>query len=230
MDSVKYWRRLHRATISALSLAFLLSAPAGVHSQDDPGSDGGAALLERFVDEVDDLSARFVEHLYEADGELSETSTGRFLLLRPDRFVWQYETPYDYRLISDGETLWTFDVDLEQITRAPLEELEDTPAMLLSGEDGFGDRYEVRDAAPGDVRSAVAPDARWLELVPRDGYGDFLEARIAFRDGAPAALELVNNLGALTVVEFTDIEINESIDADVFAFEPPPGIDVAGDD
>lgn len=252
MDSVKFSRRLRRVTTSALLLLLSLGAGNASYSQEDPSAPGtapgntpgttpanapgsaaandAAAELERFIADVDDLSARFVETIYDADGVLEETSEGRFLLLRPDRFIWHYETPFEYQVIGDGRTLWTWDVELEQITRRPLSDLEATPATLLSGESGVGDRYAVREASPDETHSVTAGDVHWIELEPTETQGDFLSARIAFRDRAPIALELVDGLGQLTTVEFLDVEINRGLDPETFVFVPPPGIDVAGDD
>jgi len=237
MDSVKFSRRLRRVTSSTLFLAFAVVAGNASLSQEDAsaqplaaGSGDAAAEIDGFIANVADLSARFVETIYDPDGVLEDTSEGRFVLLRPDRFIWHYETPFEYQVIADGETLWTWDVELEQITRRPQSELEATPASLLSGESGVGDRYDVSDAAPDDVHLALDTEARWIALEPTGDGGDFLSARIAFSDGAPVALELVDGLGQLTTVRFLDVELNAGIDPAEFAFVPPPGIDVAGDE
>jgi outer membrane lipoprotein carrier protein len=248
MDSVKFSRRLRRVTSSAFFVALALAAvnaslsqedasaqaqapaPAAAQAQAQAQANDAAAEIDAFIADVADLSARFVETIYDPDGVLEDSSEGRFLLLRPDRFIWHYESPFEYEVVADGETLWTWDVELEQITRRPQSELEATPATLLSGESGVGDRYEVSDATPDDVQLALDADVHWISLVPSGDGGDFLSARIAFSDGAPVALELVDGLGQLTTVRFFDIEINSGLDPAEFAFVPPPGIDVAGDD
>jgi outer membrane lipoprotein carrier protein len=228
MDSVKYWPRLRRATNSVFLPLFTTALTAGAawpqtDSEDAPEV-AAQTLLEQFVAEVDDLSARFEQSVYDADGELTgESSAGTFALLRPDRFRWDYATPFEYQVVADGEYLWEYDVDLEQATRAPLSELATSPAMLLSGEGTVGDNYDVRDMPSADGE-------RWIELVPIEGESDFMSIEIAFRDGLPRALELVDGLGQTTRIAFEDIRINSGLEAKAFEFDPPRGVNVVGAD
>ena len=178
-------------------------------------------FVERFVAEVEDLTARFEQSVFDADEFLVETSSGRFQLLRPDRFAWYYELPYELIVIADGESLWMYDVELEQVTVAPLSDLATSPAMLLSGEGSVGETYTVSDFGADDAR-------RWIELLPVEDDSEFATARIAFRDGIPDALELVDGLSQRTRIEFADVDVNSGLKPRDFEFEPPAGVDVVG--
>lgn len=231
MDSVKYWRRLRRVTHSVLALLITASLPA-VAAWPQTDADAGAGtsareLLEHFVAGVDDFSADFEQNRYDADGGILETSSGTFSLLRPDRFRWDYDKPYEYRVIADGEYLWEYDVDLEQATRSPLSDLATTPAMLLSGKGTVGDSYDVRDAP---VEAPAEPDERWIALAPKGNDGDFDSIKIAFRHELPHVLELVDGLGETTRITFEDIRVNTGLKAKVFEFDPPRGVNVVGVD
>jgi outer membrane lipoprotein-sorting protein len=226
---VKYWRHPRRATNAALSV-WLIGwwAAAPVCSQPAPtaaAAGSAEALLERFTTEVRDLSARFEQSRFDPDGQpIDEAATGRFSLLRPDRFLWHQQLPFEQVFDADGEYLWEYDVEFAQVTRQPLSELAATPAMLLSGEGRVGDDYVLR-------LLPAAGETEWLELTPADGVaGDFESARIAFAAGVPVALELVDGLGNLTQIEFYDIEVNTGLDPAVFAFEPPAGVHIDGID
>jgi outer membrane lipoprotein carrier protein len=179
-------------------------------------------FVDRFVAEVEDLSAIFEQNVFDGEGELLETSTGRFLLLRPNRFAWYYETPYELNIIADGETLWMYDVELEQVTRAPLSDLAASPAMVLSGEGTVSESFFLSDAASNDGR-------RWIEFQPIKDDGEFESAKIAFRDGVPSALELVDGLSQLTQIEFRDIDVNVGLRSRDFRFDPPAGVDIVGE-
>jgi outer membrane lipoprotein carrier protein len=182
-----------------------------------------AEFVDRYAAEIDDLTAVFEQNVFDRDGELLETSTGQFLLLRPNRFAWYYETPYELTIVADGETLWMHDVELEQVTRAPLSDLAASPAMVLSGEGRVSDSFVLNDVASDDGR-------RWIDLQPIEDGGDFDSARIAFRDGVPSALEFVDGLSQLTHIEFRDIDVNGGLRPREFRFDPPAGVDILGED
>ena len=230
MDFVKYLPRLRQA-INRIPGVFIVAVLTSslAWSQDAvvaPITDDATELLDGYVAAVQSFTADFEQTLFDPDGEQieSETSSGRFSLLRPDRFLWHYDTPFEQIIVADGESLWVYDVELEQVTRAPLSDLADSPAMLLSGEGTVGDRYRVTSAPSSDER-------RWIELAPVDDRdGDFISAKIAFLDGAPSALELLDGIGSLTRIEFAEVAVNASLSESDFEFVPPAGVQVVGDD
>jgi outer membrane lipoprotein carrier protein len=95
--------------------------------------------------------------------------------------------------------------------------------MLLGGD------RKVRDSF--DVVQTFALDGRdWVRLAPKGGGTDFVSIAIAFRDGRPEELEFVDGLDQTTRIEFSSLEINPSLDAATFEFDPPAGVDVFGDE
>lgn len=222
MDFVKFWLR-RRPAIASL---FLAGAAGAAYPQDEPnaGRAGPAEVIEQYAAEVDDLTARFDQKLYDADGELidSETSFGSFELLRPDRFRLHYEYPYEEIVTADGEWIWQYDVDLEQVTCTPISDLATSPAMLLSGDGTIAEGFEVADVESNDGR-------RWVELMPLEDDSEFLSAKIAFRDGIPDALELLDGVSQTTYVELSEVEVNSGLRPRDFEFDPPRGVDVLGE-
>lgn len=242
MDFVKFWPRRRQVITSPLLAAACLVThavlaqpaaddPAGVQypaevrvpaAVQDPAAVAASGLYDHFIADVDDLSARFVQRRYDVNGDLIEVSEGRFALLRPSRFRWHYATPFEQIIIADGEWLWMYDVELEQASRAPLSDLAETPAMLLSGERGLEEGYRVTEL-PSD-------QLRWVGLAPLDERAtEFLSARIGFNDaGVPISFELIDGLRELTRIDFADLEINAGLTAADFGFSPPAGVAVTG--
>ena len=117
-----------------------------------------------------------------------------------------------------------YDVELEQVTRTPLDDLGTAnPALLLSGERTIGDDFALE-------RSYRADDLEFVELVARDPLADFSRVLVGFRGDAPVRIEIVDGLNQTTRVEFSDIELNADVDPATFEFEPPPNAAVIGDE
>ena len=50
-----------------------------------------------------------------------------------DDFCFDYRKPFEQTIVADGQTLWFYDVDLNQVTQRPqAQALGNTPAALLA--------------------------------------------------------------------------------------------------
>jgi outer membrane lipoprotein carrier protein len=247
MDSEKCWRHRLRETIShtlGFTRAFaagltlvagvsLWSAAVSAQAADadttadtlaEADSIADASALDAFIENVHSFTASFEQEVWTADQELLETSTGHLSLRRPDRFRLSYDTPYESLVVADGRTLWMYEVDLEQVTRAPLDDgLSQAPAMLLSGDEGISDNFDV-------AQTYRLADRDWVKLTPKQPGGDYSSVLIGFADGFPAELEVVDGLRQTTRIVFADVELNPELDDVEFEFVPPPGVDVIGGD
>jgi len=177
-------------------------------------------LLSSFVEQTTSWQADFEQQVSDPDGRITDTSTGVFLLQRPDRFRWEYRTPWLQTIVADGDRLQMYDVDLEQVTvRAMNGSLNSTPAALLAGDGSALDAFVVTDVVESDGEL-------WLQLVPNDDSGDFERVRIGFAGSQLVALQLVDRLAQTTTINFSNIRSNISISEDSFRLELPEGVDV----
>ena len=62
--------------------------------------------------------------------------------------------------------------------------------------------------------------------MPRGADAGFTHLDIAFREGMPARLLLLDAFGQTTRIELSGIEPNAKLEAGVFSFKPPEGVDV----
>jgi len=213
----------HVAALASLVL-FAVSYPTV--SQEDDAAPRVAVLdstvLDRFLDEVHTLEARFEQELFTADGRLAERQSGTLVLERPSRFRWHYSEPFEQLVVADGKNVWIHDVELEQVTVTPLDEsAASSPAMLLSGDQAVREGFTVVDEiADGELKSVL--------LEPELEGTDFRSVRIGFDGLTPRRLELVDGLGQVTVIELFDVKLNGEIDEKLFRFDPPRGVDVIG--
>ena len=90
----------------------------------------GIDVLRDYLNGLESFSAAFAQERYDEYGELLETASGRCLVKRPGRFRWSYTSPYLQSIIGDGDTLWIYDEDLEQVTVNPMGEIQaGSPAL-----------------------------------------------------------------------------------------------------
>lgn len=184
----------------------------------------GATELQRFYDRLLDLETRFEQTQYDEAGKVMQVTLGNFSLARPDRFRWEYVTPYMQTMVSDGRTFWFYDVDLAQVTkRRAADALQGTPALLLSGGPALKQQFTLSSQGQKDGQS-------WVRLVPKSREGDFSEIRLGLSDGLPRTMELRDNLGQFTRIVFSGIRINPGLKPDHFAFKPPAGVEVVDAD
>ncbi len=187
-----------------------------------PVTDDGEALVNAFVNDVVTFSAVFEQSLMDPDGRVLDKTSGTLEIQRPGRFRWVYEEPYEQWLVADGANIWSYDVDLEQVTVKPqAEALANTPALLLGGSGEAMDQFD-HDG------SFKENGLTWVRLVPVDAESGFRRVRLGFEDGRLSRMVFFDNLEQTTVVVLKNIVVNAAIDASRFRFTVPDDVDVVG--
>lgn len=185
-----------------------------------------ATELEQILGGLAAFEAQFEQVVTNSFGETLQRSTGRMHLQRPGMLRWEVDAPYPQLLLADGESLWTYDPDLEQATVQPLAEaIDGTPAAFLLDVGGPGAaRFHVRRKA-----GEGGEEAHFV-LEPGDPSSVLHEATLSFTSaGAPAGIAIVDHLNQHTRISFTAATVNPVLESALFEFEVPQGIDVIGD-
>lgn len=180
----------------------------------------GQRQLERFLSEVSTLTAGFTQVQMDEDGAVLAQSSGRLWISRPDRFRWQYDTPYEQLVVCDGKVVWSYDPDLEQATRRPAgEALSGTPAALLSRRADALKGFKVQSIRGEGDRAGVS-------LEPEQADSDFAGIQLWFVDGVPTELQFEDQLGGTTQIRLTNARRNQTLGDTQFGFQPPKGTEV----
>jgi outer membrane lipoprotein carrier protein len=191
----------------------------------------GLESLETFVKTVKSGRADFTQVVSAPpkDGQTlrPKSSNGTFEFSRPNRFKFLYKKPFEQSIVADGQTLWLFDVDLNQVTaRKQSQALGSTPAALIAA------APDLR-ALQTDFTLANAPDAdglQWVSATPKAKDGQLQSVRVGFRAGDKTAelavLEILDNFGQKSVLTFQRFEVNAALPESTFQFKPPAGADV----
>jgi outer membrane lipoprotein carrier protein len=185
-----------------------------------------AASLERFSDFLKGTqSARggFEQQIRDRSGRLVQESRGTLAFQRPGKFRWVYEKPYAQVIVGDGQKVWIYDQDLNQVTVKRLDSaLGSTPAALLAGSNDVTRAFDLSDAGRRD-------GLEWVEARPKDKEASFDRIRIGFGAAGLEAMELSDSFGQATVLRFKSLQRNPRLEPSLFRFSPPKGADVIGD-
>ncbi|GAB4173181.1 MAG: outer membrane lipoprotein chaperone LolA [Rhodocyclaceae bacterium] len=220
MATAKFWRLRRtdrragppRPAIGAILLGASLAAHAG-----------GLGELRRFVETTASARALFEQTVSSNGARAPSRASGTLAFSRPGRFRWVYRQPYDQVIVGDGEKLWIYDRELNQVTVRSLDAaLGASPAALLAGDNALERNFTLADGGRSDA-------LEWVEANPRSAEAGFERIRIGMREGVPAVMELRDNFGRNTTLRFSRFERNPSLDASQFRFVPPAGADVVGE-
>lgn len=187
---------------------------------------GGVALaadgvdgLRAFVSEVKTGRAQFTQVVTSSDGLKKKNSSGYFEFSRPNRFRFVYNKPFEQLLVGDGQKVWMFDPDLNQVsTRSMSDALGATPAALLSG-NGLDKDF---DLSPLPAKEGLT----WAKATPRVKESNFQYLSVGFRGKDLAALEIMDSFGQRSVLQFADWSPGVVWSAAHFEFVVPAGADV----
>src|SRR5688500_19895094 len=185
-----------------------------------------AAAIDRFkafAKATQTARGTFQQKVYDRDKRLTQESKGSFVFNRPGKFRWTYAKPVDQVIVGDGERVWIYDRDLNQVTVRRLSKaLGSTPAALLAGSSDVEKAFALSDAGTRD-------GLEWLEAKPREAESGFERIRMGFSASGLEAMELTDNFGQTTRLRFSNLQRNPGIDPGEFRFEPPKGADVLGE-
>jgi outer membrane lipoprotein carrier protein len=179
--------------------------------------------LRAFLSETRSGRAAFKQIVLDKNLTTLQEASGSFVFQRPGKFRWVYDKPVGQLIVGDGEKLWIYDNDLKQVTVKKLDQaLGQSPAALLAGNNDIEKHFQLKDLGR---RGSMD----WLEARPTAKNSGFDLIRLGFDKGAIDTMELHDNFGQTTVIRFSRLERNPSLDAALFRFTPPPGADVIGE-
>ncbi|MEY3790913.1 MAG: Outer-rane lipoprotein carrier protein precursor [Pseudomonadota bacterium] len=185
-----------------------------------------ASALEQFkafVAGTKSARGEFTQRMVKEDGgkmRVSSTASGVFLFARPGKFIWTYQKPYEQILQADGEKLFIYDKDLNQVTIKILgNAIGTSPAAILFGSNDLEKNFTLSE---GGLREGI----EWLQAIPKAKDTSFEKIGIGLKDGMPVAMELRDSFGQISLLSFTKFEKNPSLPANQFHFTLPKGADV----
>jgi len=206
-----------RTGSNLLLIVVLLSATSALYASESTDD------LKTFSQYLKSFTSEFEQTVYDAQSQPLQSSTGSAALKRPGKFTWHYKKPNEQQIVSDGEQVWIYDLELEQVTVSALgDRAAGTPLALLMGESPLEEEFEIKALGEKDAIS-------WYELIPLSKENDFETIYLGLNAKGLAVMELRDNFGQATQIKFIDFKLNVPLKDAQFEFSPPVGIDIIGE-
>ena len=181
--------------------------------------EGARADLNRFSENVQNLSASFEQQVFDDTGSALDAASGTLALARPNRFRWDYLEPEEQRIVADGDNIWIYDVELEQVSVRPQSfDEQQSPLAVLLDVASLDQQFNTEDRGEKD-------GANWLRLTPKSEDAEFAHVDLGFRDHQLARMVMVDIVGQRTEIVFQDWKRNTTLPPATFYFEPPKGVE-----
>ncbi|MDU0810146.1 MAG: outer membrane lipoprotein carrier protein LolA [Burkholderia sp.] len=196
-----------------------------------PAFSCGIDQLKAFVSQVHTAKGNFVQKIVKSYTSANnskqailntETSNGTFIFSRPAKFIWSYQRPYQEVLQSDGNTLYIYDYDLNQVIEHSLSsEINSNPAAILFVSNLLLEKdYTLHNAGKKD-------EIEWINLIPKTKENiQFKKISIGFQANILKTMKLYDLFNNITLLTFSKVEINPILNNYQFKFIFPTCVDV----
>ncbi len=185
---------------------------------------GATDKLKNFIASTHSAQANFTQEVLDKSGKRIQSASGTMQFIRPGKFRWVYQKPFEQLIVGDGEKFWLHDVELNQVTVKKIDAaLGSSPAALLSGSNEIERGFQLKDNGTRD-------NLEWLQATPRAQDTSFEKILMAFNAQSELMImELQDAFGHTTVLRFSKLQRNPNLSPQLFKFVPPKGADVLGE-
>jgi len=181
--------------------------------------------LVAFSHNLRGLDGQFTQQVLDNQGRLKESTSGRVALALPNRLRWEYTQPFTQLIVADGQKVWIYEADLEQVTVRTQDNQElSSPLTALLDIEQLERSYDLSEEA------AARAGLHWLALNPKQGAeASFQYAELGFAKNELVRMEIADMLGQRTVIEFANWQKNPAFSTTTFVFTPTDNVDVIGE-
>lgn len=171
------------------------------------------------------FSADYSQKILNEQGELLQQGSGTLAISKPNLMNWKTITPDETLLVSDGNTLWSYDPFIEQVSAYSLaKSIHNTPILLLtSDEPSLWQQYSVIEQKD-DVESG----SRFV-VLPNDENSQIKKLTLSFTDMKDNDVQLTelsfqDATGQISQISLSNFNNKVKPDAALFTFSLPDGV------
>lgn len=199
------------------------------------GQAGGEELTEKDIalkiqqtyEQTESLKADFLQtSTLSGMRHRQRKGSGTMVIQKPGLLRWDYETPAEQVLVSDGQTFSLYFAAEKQMIVTPAEEYlqEDITYGFFSGTGDILRDFTVKPV-PDKLENE---NFHALELVPRQTHPQ-VESLYVWVDKSSfliKRLQILDHLGSITDLIFFNLVVNKPYPVDYFNFTPPEGTEI----
>ncbi len=176
------------------------------------------AILAAVRKDLTGLEAMFVQYELSENQQRIDPNTGMVWMQSPDKFRWHYKDPVEQLIVADGENVWVYDEDLEQVT-VKKQDNELNPIYVIINDEKSQQHYDIK-------HEMFKEGIDWLSLTPKARNEEVKSVWLAVNKDVITQIKVHNNFGQTMVFEFSEIKKNPGSEDGLFVFVPPEGVDV----
>src|SRR3990167_1363509 len=163
-----------------------------------------ADQLTRLLDQFTTLQAQFTQTTTDLNQNVLQMSRGNVMLERPGRFRWDTLQPSHQIVITNGNVLWIYDVDLKQATKQSIENMPMNPAKLLSG-------HVATLLKQFSIHMIPHQNIMVFQLIPKKPNRAFRSIALAFSHEKLQSRQIENTMEQTTRFNFSNVRLNDSL-------------------
>ena len=185
-------------------------------------ADSARSRMQAFSKDLKSVTADFIQSVTDANGHKGDESRGTMALEAPRQFHWETTAPYQQTIVADGQRVWVYEPDLQQVSvRSQSSEEAHSPLTVLTDLSQLDSQFTASESGERD-------GLVWLKLVSKAKDPEFEYAELGFSAQTLDRMLFKDQLGNTTEIRFSGWKHNPALAADTFKFTPPKGVDVIG--
>ncbi len=229
----------NKLIISSIGIAAIVLSSNVLAQNTKINSSSDKNYVQNILANFNNISGKFKQIQINSNNKLNTKNkviNGKFAVLQPNKFLWEYEQPFKQIIQSDGKKIYVYDKDLQQVTvKNAQQAINDSPMGVLFNSSKLESNFSFSlvqatnftnddswlKSIIGNINSPT-----WVKLKPKNN--NTLYKNLAFSVGGkqmPHILAFEDTLGNKGYIELIDINKNKFKEID-FKFIIPAGVDV----
>ena len=156
--------------------------------------------------------------------QITDTAVGKMTVKRPGKMRWEYQSPERQIIVTDGQSLWIYRPDDNQVT------VGKAPTLFGQGKgSGFlANIASIRKQFDITLANSSPAGTHGLKLIPHHDHPDVSAIDIAVEEDSHIIVRIIthNAYGDKNQIDLKNIHFAQALDNDLFEFVIPPGTDI----
>jgi outer membrane lipoprotein carrier protein len=192
---------------------FLLLVADSIQAQS--AAEAFAQMMASFTS----VSGGFTQSIYAESGDLIDRQQGQMSLQKPRLIRWETATPRQL-MICDGDSIYLYDPDLEQVVIRPWrDDPTQNPVSLFTSDTDLSQWFSIHREAGAFVLESLRPESLIGTIKV-----------LVSEAGLPTGFRIEDQSGQVSEIAFENVKFDQPMPASNFVFQTPPGVDVIVDD